>query len=98
MGFLKFCSVLLNMVCGYPTVKDCVVCLGSLAFGCVFGFGLLGLVCVVGIVISVCYYWGFRENWLIVLLLWINFQCFLSKFLSIITKLCDKDQFLLTVF
>ena len=48
MGFLKFCSVLLNMVCGYPIGKDCVVCSGSLAFGCVFGFGLLGLVYVVG--------------------------------------------------
>ena len=48
MGFLKFCSVLLNMVCGYPTGKDCVVCSDLLAFGCVFGFGLLVLVCVVG--------------------------------------------------
>ena len=26
--FLKFCSVLLNIVCGYPTGKDCVVCSG----------------------------------------------------------------------
>ena len=32
---INFCSVLLNMVCGYPTGKYCVVCSGSLAFGCV---------------------------------------------------------------
>ena len=41
MGFLKFCSVLLNMVCGYPTGKDCVVCSGSLAFGCVLSTWVL---------------------------------------------------------
>ena len=53
MRFLKFCSVLLNMVCGYPTGKDCVVCSGSLAFGCLLSTWVLssvwlGLVCVVG--------------------------------------------------
>ena len=41
MGLLKFCSVLLNMVCGYPTGKDCVVCSGSLAFGCVLSTWVL---------------------------------------------------------
>ena len=41
MGFLKFCRVLLNMVCGYPTGKDCVVCSGSLAFGCVLSTWVL---------------------------------------------------------
>ena len=41
MGFLKFCSVLLNMVCGYPTGKDCVVCSGLLAFSCVLSTWML---------------------------------------------------------
>ena len=66
MGFLKFCSILLNMVCGYPTGKDCVICSGSLAFGCVlstwvllsigFSFARTSLCCRDG------YYWGFWEN------------------------------------
>ena len=38
---LKICSVLLNIVCGYPTGKDCVVCSGSLAFGCVLSTWVL---------------------------------------------------------
>ena len=85
MGFLKICSVLLNMVCGYPTGKDCVVCLGSLAFGCVLstwvllsiGFSLLGLVCVVGmryfcmLLLGVPGKYGSMFSYF-----WINFQCF----------------------
>ena len=45
MRFLKLCSVLLNMVCGYPTGKDCVICSGSLAFGCVLSTWVLSSMC-----------------------------------------------------
>ena len=83
MGFLTFCSVLLNMVCGYPIGKDCVVCSGLLAFGCVFRFWLLGLVCVVGmgyfcmLLLGVPGKYGSIFNYL-----WINFQYFLNVCLS----------------
>ena len=71
MRFLKFCSVLLNMVCGYPAGKDCVVCSGSLAFGCTcvlstwvfsstgFSFARTSLCRRNGLFL---YNWWFREN------------------------------------
>ena len=85
MGFLKFCSILLNMVCGYPTGKDCVVCSGSLAFGCVLSTWVLSSIGFSFARTSLC-----RSDGLFLLLgvpgkyasmfyyFWINFQCFLS--------------------
>ena len=82
-GFLKFCRVLLNIVCGYPTGNGCVVCLDLLTSDCVIfawvvpsvGFNiLLGLICVVAMG---CFYMQ---------LLGTNFQCF--KYL----KFCASSQ------
>ena len=77
MGFLKFCIVLLNMVCGYPTGKDCVVCSGLLAFGCVlstwmlssigFSFAQTSLCCRDGLFLYAITE-GSRKIWLNVLL------------------------------
>ena len=86
MGLLKYCSVLLNMVCGYPIGKDCVVCSDSLAFGCVLSTWVLSSIGFSFARTSLC-----RRDGLCMLLLgvlgkygsifyyfWINFQCFLS--------------------
>ena len=92
MGFLKFCSELLNMVCGYPTGKGCVVCSGLLAFGCVLSTWMLSSVGFSFARTSLCrrdglflyaITGGSGKIWLNVLLFWISFQCFLSICLSL---------------
>ena len=93
MGFLKICSVLLNMVCGYPTGKDdCVVCSGSLTFACVLstwvlssiGLVLLRLLCVVGMGCFCMLLLGVLEKYGSMFYYFlINFQCFLSSCLSL---------------
>ena len=54
MRFLKFCSVLLNMVYEYPTRKDCVVCSGSLVFGCVLSTWVLSSIVLLSGSVWVC--------------------------------------------
>ena len=67
---MKFCSVLLNMVCGYPIGKNYVVCSGSLAynFGCVLSTWVLSSIGFSFARTSLCR----RDEF------WVNFQYFLS--------------------
>ena len=62
------------------------------------GFSLLGLVCIVGMGYICMLLLGVPEKYgSMFYYFWINFQCFF-KSLRVITKLCDKDQFLFIVF
>ena len=72
IGFLKFCRLLLNMVCGYSAGGCCVVCLSAFKSGCVssdwvvlsvgFSFARTSLLFREGLIISKCNYWGFWKN------------------------------------
>ena len=92
IGFVKFCRLLLNILCGYSTGNGCVVCVSSFGSGCVsliwvgsfMGFSLART--------SLC----LRERWFLNAitggsgnmqfsswLFFINFQCFVSTCLSL---------------
>ena len=93
MGFLKFCSVLLNMVCvGIRQVKMIVWCVRVYWHLVVLSTWVLSSIGFSFARTSLCrrdglflyaITWGSGKIWLNVLFFWTNFQCFLSIFLSL---------------
>ena len=106
--FLKFCRVLLNMVCGYPTGNGCVVCSDLLTSDCVifawvvssigFNFARTNLCCRDGLFLcATTEVLGKYGSEFCSGLISSVFK-YLFESLCIITKVCDKDQFLFVVF